>query len=223
MANFIEICFIFLTTNLWFAEAYSGIRHRRSKTHHEEESDIYVNKPSLDDKASVVRRAINDNEIPLTEDMENNDMKKIVKRAISYNENGTADGDSWADLCISFVKLAMPFIPEQIKKLNLDWPQLENAVRSFSHVTSSDVTERSSFALINDSPLMATIRATTAAATPMIMDGVRSLLGMLLDLVDNAGFVTNGHAISRRGVSEGVLDDIMDAFTAILEHITGAK
>lgn len=190
---------------------------KQSLEHMQEENEKTVEKRSINNDQysidemknnpgeKVVKRAIDDNE-------------KVVKRAIDDHENSSPD-HSWADLGISFIHLAKPYIPKKIRNLNLDWTQLEEAVHSFSQVTTTDVTERS----LDGSPLMKTIRAMTAATTPLIMDGVRALLGKVLDFVDNAGFVTNGHAISRRGVSESVLDDLMDAFTAVLEHMVDAK
>lgn len=262
MATYIKIGFIFLSTTLCLSEAYSGIRHRRSKMPLNDASDLHKNELSFNaedtvgdndknsestwryhymknhenknvfDKSApsdvtnnpeknIVEEGVFDNEKYSNEGREYGHEKTVVKRAFDfdYNEPSSDNDDSWVDLVITFAKLANPFLPRVISELNLDWSQVEVAARSFSHVSTSDISERS----LGKSPLMTTIRATTNAATPLIMDGVRELLRIILNLIDDAGYAINAHPISRRGVSESVLDDVMDGFTAVLEHMTGSE
>jgi len=233
MANAIKMCCVILFLTVWLTEAYSGKRFKRHAEHNEEKSYFKVKATSVHENitnySSISGGHINtneyehsNNEINVKNIQENknlnvNFVEKPDKSSADNNKvSYTSNDDTWVDLVINGAKLAQPYIPVEFKNLHLNWDQVEVALRSLEQgFKSYTVGARS----LNMSPIMSTVRAVAAAAEPMIMDYVRMGLGMVLDLIDNTAFMTTGHAISRRGLSESVIDDIMDAFTAIMEHM----
>jgi len=235
MANAIKMCCVILFLTVWLTEAYSGKRFKRHAEHNEEKSYFQLKATSVHENtrnsSSILGDHINtndyeddhsNNEIDIEKIQENKNVNidfvetSVTSSVDSNKVSYTSNDDTWVDLVINGAILAQPYIPVEFKNLHLNWQQVEVALRSLEQgFKSYRVGARS----LNMSPIMSTVRAVAAAAEPMIMDYVRMGLGMVLDLIDNTAFMTTGHAISRRGLSESVIDDIMDAFTAIMEHM----
>lgn len=116
--------------------------------------------------------------------------------------------DTWVDLAISVSSLAVPYMPESIKDLDIDWNQAQKFLRVFeSSVTTS----------YNDPTVVA--RELLPAAAPLMFDVTRSIIEAALDIMEKS----DTHSVVRRSIDarKEVVEKMMKAFESLVYFVTG--
>ncbi|CAL4248579.1 unnamed protein product [Meganyctiphanes norvegica] len=137
--------------------------------------------------------------------------KPSYTEASSMNDNKyqiQLSKHTWIDLAISLSRLVVPYIPESIQGMNIDWSQAKKVLRVFETSINSSVESFSTVA-----------REVLPVAAPLMFDVTRILMTAVLQIMENSP----GHSIVRRStlIREDVVENMMKTLESLVQFTTG--